>query len=58
MKLSVYQVIGIVFNLLALVVYFGIYRVFDKESVVNDVAFFFLVFVEIVNLVYVLIRPR
>lgn len=58
MKLSVYNVVGIVLNILALVVYFGIYRRVNNESVFKDIAFFYLVFVQIVNLVYVLIRPR
>lgn len=58
MKLSVYNVVGIVLNILALVVYFGIYRRVNNESVFKDIAFFYLVFVQIVNLVYVLIRPH
>lgn len=58
MKLSVFSIVGIVLNILALVVYFGIYRLVKNESVFKDIAFFYLVFVQIVNLVYVLIRPR
>ena len=58
MKLSVYNVVCIVLNIFALVVYFGIYRRVNNESVFKDIAFFYLVFVQIANLVYVLIRPR
>lgn len=58
MKLRGYQIVGVVLNVLAFVVYFGVYRVFDKETVVNDIAFFYVLFVQIYNLVCVLIRPR
>lgn len=58
MKLSVHQIIVVSLNVLALVMYFGVYRVFDKESVVKNIAFYYLVLVQMVNLVYVLIRPR